>query len=169
MACLVSPALILQVGVIDMIIKGNKIGFTVFCLMSIFCMVIIFMFSYQSAEISSGTSLSLYDIFIDVTGFSFISHNAFRKIAHFCEFAALGFSVAGSSYFYFNKTGLLMPLLFSVAYAISDEIHQIFVPDRACRLFDVFVDSCGCLFGIVMLYFFVLIFNKFSKNIIKRR
>ncbi len=149
-------------------IKGNKIGFAVFCLMSVFCMVMIFMFSYQSAETSSGTSLSLYDYFIELTGFSFISHNAFRKIAHFCEFAALGFSVGGSVYFYLNKINIIAPLLFSVAYAISDEIHQIFVPDRACRIFDIFVDSCGSLFGITVLFIFVFIYNKLTKNIAQR-
>lgn len=146
-------------------IIGNKIGFAVFSLMSIFCMVLIFMFSYQSAEVSSGTSLSLYDIFIDLTGLSFITHNAFRKIAHFCEFAALGFSVGGSVYFYLNKINFIIPLIVCVVYAISDEIHQIFVPDRACRIFDVFVDSCGSLFGILVFCVIVLIFNKLSKDI----
>lgn len=145
-------------------IKGNKIGFVIFSLLSLFVMVLIFMFSYQSAEMSSGTSLSFYDIFIDLTGFRFITHNAFRKIAHFCEFAALGFCVEGSVYFYRNKLTPLIPLVISVLYAISDEVHQLFVPERACRIFDIFVDSLGSLFGIFVFFLVILIYNRFSKS-----
>lgn len=149
-------------------IKGSKIGFFIFSLMSLSCMVLIFMFSYQSAEVSSGTSLSLYDVFIELTGFVFITHNAFRKIAHFCEFAALGFFVCGSVYFRRNKFNFYVPLIISVLYAVSDEIHQLFVPERACRAFDVFVDSCGSLFGILVFFLIVLIYNKISRSTAER-
>lgn len=156
--------LTLQDGDFSMKIKGSKIGFILFSLMSISVMGLIFMFSFQSAEVSSGTSLSLYDIFIDFTGFDFITHNTFRKIAHFCEFAALGFSVAGSVMFYLDRFNFLIPLIFSVIYAISDEIHQLFVPERACRIFDVFVDSCGSLFGILVLFFLTCIYKRIKRS-----
>ena len=145
-------------------IKGSKIGFILFSLMSISVMGLIFMFSFQSAEVSSGTSLSLYDIFIDFTGFDFLTHKTFRKIAHFCEFAALGFSVAGSVMFYFDRFNFSIPLIFSVIYAISDEIHQLFVTERACRIFDVFVDSCGSLFGILVLFFITCIYKRNKRS-----
>ncbi len=144
-------------------IKGNKVGFFAFFLCSVFCMVMIFMFSYQSAEQSTNVSVSYYDLFIEFTGFDFITHNAFRKIAHFCEFAALGFSVCGTVFFYLNKFSFKFSLIFCVFYSLSDEIHQLFVPERAGRLLDVFVDSCGSLFGIAVFYLIILIYNKILK------
>lgn len=144
-------------------IKGSKIGFCIFAILSLICLFLIFMFSYQAAEQSSNVSESFYDIFIDFTGFDFITHGVFRKIAHFCEFAALGFCVAGAVYFYLNKTDLLKSLIFCVIYAVSDEIHQIFVPERAGRVFDVFIDSCGSIFGILVFLSIIFIRNKIKK------
>lgn len=39
---------------------------------------------------------------------------------------------------------------FSVAYAASDEIHQLFVPGRACMPLDVLIDSSGALAGVAI-------------------
>lgn len=39
---------------------------------------------------------------------------------------------------------------FCILYAVTDEIHQYFVPGRSCRLFDVGVDSLGILFGALL-------------------
>ncbi|MBQ8782951.1 MAG: VanZ family protein [Clostridia bacterium] len=144
-------------------IKGNKIGFYIFTVLSLLFAILIFLFSYQSAEQSSGVSVSFYDIFIDFTGFDFISHGAFRKIAHFCEFAALGFCVSGSVYFYCNRPNLLKSIVPCIIYAISDEVHQMFVPERAGRIFDVFVDSCGSIFGLSVFLLIVFIYNKIKK------
>ncbi|MEX1335759.1 MAG: VanZ family protein [Candidatus Limnocylindrales bacterium] len=38
----------------------------------------------------------------------------------------------------------------SLVYALSDELHQSFVPDRAGRLDDVVVDALGALVGLVV-------------------
>ena len=47
----------------------------------------------------------------------------------------------------------------SVVYSVSDEIHQYFVPGRACRLFDVGVDVCGALTGTLVLALIILVVN----------
>ena len=39
---------------------------------------------------------------------------------------------------------------FSIAYAASDEIHQLFVPGRACMPLDVLIDSSGALAGVAI-------------------
>ena len=134
--------------------RGNIVLFIIFLLLTLFCMAAIFYFSYQKAESSEQESMSLYDWFLSITGFDFISHNAFRKLAHFSEFAALGFCICACVYFYAYEFHPIISLLVCAIYALSDEIHQIFVPGRACRAFDVFVDSCGGAFGI---FIFVLI------------
>ncbi len=140
--------------------KRNYFLLILFSLFTLFCMVMIFMFSFQSGEASAGVSVSFYDIFLQLTGFDFISHDAFRKIAHFCEFAALGFGFCGTVYFWCNESKFLLPFVLSVLYALSDEIHQMFVPERAGRIFDIFVDACGSSFGIFVLYLFLIVFKK---------
>ncbi len=44
-------------------------------------------------------------------------------------------------------------------YAVTDEIHQLFVPRRAGRVLDVCIDSLGSLIGVVG---FMLIYHKIS-------
>lgn len=125
-----------------------------FCL---FCMYMIFLFSYQSADASAVESMSLYSLFVKLCGGrELISHYAFRKIAHFSEFTAFSFSFFGTLYFIKKKFCFWSGFSFCLMYSMSDEVHQYFVPERACRVFDVFVDSLGILFGIVV--FFVLAF-----------
>lgn len=36
-------------------------------------------------------------------------------------------------------------------YATSDEIHQYFVPGRACMVEDVFIDTLGIVLGILLI------------------
>ncbi len=141
-------------------IKRNYFALTLFSLFTLFCMNLIFSFSFQSGTESAGVSVSFYDMFIDITGFDFISHDAFRKLAHFCEFAALGFGFAGTVYFYKNQASVIIPLILSGLYAVSDEIHQYFVPERACRIFDVFVDLSGSFFGILFFVLLLIIIKK---------
>jgi hypothetical protein len=61
---------------------------------------------------------------------------------HACPPAA-GFLSAGA--------GFILPFLIGVLYAVSDEIHQTFVPGRAGQLRDVLIDSCGVLAGICII------------------
>lgn len=49
------------------------------------------------------------------------------------------------------KTQLLIAFLLTVAYAIMDEIHQGFTPNRTPYIGDVFLDSMGALIAVVLL------------------
>lgn len=40
---------------------------------------------------------------------------------------------------------------FAVLFAISDEVHQVFVPSRQAQVSDVFVDSLGAALGLLAL------------------
>ena len=66
-------------------------------------------------------------------------------ILHICEFAALSFFVA---YGYFHKFNVKYVILFTVIYAVIDEIHQYFVPNRYFDVFDVFIDIIGVAIGL---------------------
>ena len=49
-----------------------------------------------------------------------------------------------------RKKFFVVGFLFAFAYAISDEIHQFFVPGRFCTLFDIFLDITGISFACVI-------------------
>lgn len=46
--------------------------------------------------------------------------------------------------------GFLFSLVFCILYAISDEVHQVFVPGRGAQVTDVLIDSFGAFIGIGM-------------------
>ncbi len=82
-----------------------------------------------------------------------------RKFAHFFEYAALGF-VLGCALFLTRRRFSPVPaVICSAVYSVSDEIHQYFVPGRACRLFDVGVDVFGALAGTLVLALIILVVN----------
>lgn len=135
----------------------------IFAVMTVAVMVVIFMFSAATGEESEIVSHNLLDIIIKYIG-NFISHNTLRKLAHFSEFAALGFFMAGTFHFASGKLKFYIPLIPCVLYAVSDEIHQHFVPERACRIFDVFVDSSGSLTGILVFVLLIAIIRKATEK-----
>ena len=72
-----------------------------------------------------------------------------RKLAHFSEFAALGFCLCWLA-------GMLakpwfFPLFTGCAVAITDECIQYFTPGRVCALTDMLIDSTGVLAGVLVL------------------
>jgi VanZ family protein len=46
-----------------------------------------------------------------------------------------------------NKKLILLALIIAVIYAISDEVHQLFVPGRYCAISDILTDSAGIFFA----------------------
>jgi VanZ family protein len=66
-----------------------------------------------------------------------------RKIAHAAEFAVLGFLLLRA------VRGPQVALGLGIAYAVSDEIHQHFVPGRLGSPIDVLIDSAGVLAGVL--------------------
>lgn len=79
-----------------------------------------------------------------------------RKSAHFISYLILGFLVSNAMLNEASTTSVWKrrgaSLLLCVAYAISDEFHQIFVPGRGPLLKDVLIDGSGAAIGI-LLYF----------------
>jgi VanZ family protein len=74
-----------------------------------------------------------------------------RKNAHFIIYLVLAILVQ-SALRRFRIVGfksILFALGICVLYAITDEIHQIFVSGRGAQVKDVFIDSTGAIVGIV--------------------
>lgn len=127
-------------------------------------MCIIFGFSMKPAEVSGTQSkkftVSVLNVLPVVSEKSpgeklEIAENIdfyIRKCAHFSIYTVLGF-IAFFAFFSYDKIKngrykYMYILIFCLLYAVSDEIHQYFVPGRACRVFDVTIDFLGSLCGV---------------------
>ncbi len=79
-----------------------------------------------------------------------------RKIAHMVEYGILAFLVwralLASNTFTETKVYALS-FVFSVLYAVSDEIHQGFVPGRGPSVCDVLIDAIGVVFAVCLIMF----------------
>ena len=148
-------------------------------------MVTIFLFSAQSAQDSSKLSGEIVDIVIKVVyphynDFSYEQQQQIkekvtlivRKLAHFTEFATLGFFLMLHLLSYkpyiksFNfKLFIRISISFviGILYAFSDELHQMFVTDRYASIYDVMIDSSGVLFGIFLLLTILPIYLRRSR------
>lgn len=76
-----------------------------------------------------------------------------RKGAHFTEYFILG--ILSINYVIKYKKNIIYSYLICILYAISDEIHQIFVSGRSCQITDIFIDSVGAIIGITLIIKFV--------------
>lgn len=70
-------------------------------------------------------------------------HMLLRKAAHFTEFAVLALLWLGVLPNHPRR--LLWAFLLTTGYAVTDEVHQAFVPNRVSSPVDVLIDSCGAL------------------------
>ena len=105
-------------------------------------------------------SLNIIDIPVSTDGDIFIYEMAdkinhfVRKTAHFTIYLILGILSFMLAECYENrKKAILYALIFCLLYAISDEIHQLFVPGRSGEIRDVLIDFSGSLLGIIILTF----------------
>ena len=63
-------------------------------------------------------------------------------------------------YFSFSKQEKALSLIFTSLYALSDEIHQIFIDGRSCEFRDWVIDTAGALIGIAAFLLVMLIIKK---------
>lgn len=92
--------------------------------------------------------------------------NIIRKSAHFAEYALLGILLAAvcTSFYKSKVSTLIISQLCGTLYAVSDEIHQYFVPGRSCQIKDMFIDSCGVLCGILFLLLIIYLYLRIRKG-----
>ena len=75
------------------------------------------------------------------------------KIKHVAAYAVLGWLVwraLGDRYSRGARS--LLVLAISVAYGISDEIHQKFVPNRTCDICDLAADALGVCIALIAMW-----------------
>ena len=143
-------------------------------------MVIIFVLSAQDGRDSGGTSGGLTELLLAIVGIDagslteaeFTKTEAFvRTAAHFSEYALLAFLAVFLLATYKIKRifSLLFAVAFSSLYAVTDEIHQIFVPGRAAEISDWLVDTCGALTGAALAVLVIAIAKKIAQKRKSRR
>lgn len=123
-------------------------------------MGVIFFFSSQPAVDSKELSTGVTEILISVVEavapdsdfFMENVHHFIRKNAHFFIYFILGILVLRALRLskIQGKKGIVLALAICIVYAISDELHQLFVPGRGAQVKDVFIDSTGALVGIIL-------------------
>ncbi len=152
-------------------------GIVIILLLATF--VRIFCFSNQNGTQSSGVSRKVTKILTNnikkVQAMSkeekeIFMNNAekiIRKLAHFSIYTVVGFLMMALMSTYNAKTIIRVSISFGIGviYAISDEIHQYFIPGRSGRVFDVIIDSFGVLTGICIIMIILYIITKIKKKI----
>ncbi len=131
-------------------------------------MIIIFLFSSQSGNLSGDTSNKIVRnivVFISKVENKNYSEEKIeelvekynvpiRKLGHFTEYLILGILVMNLliNYNINLKWFIISSILICVFYAFTDEFHQLFINDRSGNLIDVSIDSFGSIFGIMLYY-----------------
>jgi VanZ family protein len=81
-------------------------------------------------------------------------HFFMRKLGHFSEYAVLGILAArafsGSANAFLKQHWFQVALLLIVCYALLDEFHQSFVPNRTASIFDSAIDVAGGLAALLV-------------------
>lgn len=88
-----------------------------------------------------------------------------RKGAHFSEFAALGFFIRLLVSTYGLRRPTRLSWLAGTLYACTDELHQLFVADRAGMWQDVLLDSCGVLGGVTAAYALLVLWQRYGRRL----
>ncbi len=120
-------------------------------------MALIFLFSAQVAEQSDQLSTGITEKIVKAVekvfpGLGLITesmNHVLRKNAHFLVYLVLGALTVNAlcSSGVRGFKGIAAALIVCVLYAVSDEIHQLFVPGRSGQLTDVLIDSAGAAVG----------------------
>ena len=125
--------------------------------------VMAFIFSHSMANRAQSTSESMgvFEFLMKLLGTiglgGGLTEHIVRKMAHFSEFAALGFfaAIVMRDIRIVRLPYVLNVFLFGILCAMTDETIQLF-NDRSARVTDVWIDFCGAVCG-CLIYFFVFL------------
>mgnify|MGYP003316573352 CR=1 FL=1 len=140
----------------------RKIYVSVSWILVAVCMGIIFSLSAQNGEESSDLSGSFVMAILEWLKLD-IDEGFLRTCAHCLEFMGLSLLIFNATYATWEKK--ITPLIAfagTVLYAITDEIHQIFVPERAFQISDLTVDLGGIILGTTVIFLLFTIVTKIS-------
>ena len=145
--------------------KKPNVKAIVFWLLSAICMGVIFWFSSRTANESTNQSNFFVEWLESLFGQNEVWVFIVRKSAHCLEFSGLCLLLNCALYYTKEKKELPIAIGITSLYAVTDEIHQIFVEGRSCELRDWVIDTFGAVIGAIG---FLILFYIISA-IIKRK
>ena len=156
----------------------NKTRKLIFLFLAVCWMVVIFLFSARNAQESTEDSYAVGMTVGKITQPSFEQWSQeeqlvyaekvdfpVRKIAHATEYALLSCLLLGVWYDKHKKLRryVWIPWLIATLYAVTDEVHQWYVPGRSCQATDVMIDSVGAMVGILFSVLGIYFIHKIKK------
>ncbi len=144
---------------------------TVFCwFLTVICMGVIFWLSSRTADESTRQSNAVLAWLISIFGDNGFTDFIVRKLAHCLEFTGLCVLFNLSLLQSRKKIMPAISVVLTSAYAVTDELHQLFVEGRSCQVLDWAIDTAGAIIGTLGFLALYYIFSKIlkSKNIIDR-
>ena len=130
--------------------KNKKVKRFIILLLIILWAFLIFGFSSQNGDESSGLSRKIVELFTKNEETIQLVEPYVRKLAHFSEYGLGGilFVALFTTYEWTDKKIIITSILLGIWYAVTDEVHQLMVPNRHGSLFDVYLDSLGFSTGV---------------------
>ena len=145
----------------------KKLSFILVHVLMFSWMAFIFYMSAQPGEVSSDFSGSVSHVFMKIWNVVFFQgwneaqvlqmaelwDYPIRKLAHMTEFgilAVLVFQMLGQYQRVHRR--YILAWAVTVIYAATDEIHQLFVPQRSGNGFDVCVDATGAFLALLVIW-----------------
>lgn len=124
-------------------------------------MILIFIMSSFDATNSSNQSNFIVNIISNIFNINNLDILSYiiRKLAHLTEYTILGILTLNMTRQNNIKTNI--GIIIGIIFAISDEIHQIFVPGRSCQITDILIDILGIFIGYII--------YKYILKLIKRK
>ena len=123
----------------------------------ILCVIFIYGNSLLSADISSAQSgfvLKFVQKILEAIGLppALITEYIIRKLAHFCEYALLGFLASTTAQLWYGRLRprIFMILFWGLFIPVTDEFLQLFVDGRVASVQDIVLDFSGFIFGMMI-------------------
>lgn len=146
--------------------EKNKIGSAVFWALSVICMGVIFYFSSRTATESSEQSGVIVEFLQRIFGENAFTDFIVRKSAHCLEYTGLCVLFNSALLFTFGKQKIPYAIALTSLYAITDEVHQIFIEGRSCEFRDWAIDTFGAILGAIG---FIIVFHIVNRIVNKHK
>lgn len=147
----------------------KRVRVVIHVLLVLAIMVFIFSHSLANRAQSSQESMGILNFLMKALGTiglgDGLTEHIVRKMAHFSEFAALGFcaAIVMQDIRIVRLPYVLNVFLFGILCAMTDETIQLF-NDRSARVTDVWIDFCGSVCGCLVFLLIRWIWNTCRKT-----
>lgn len=158
--------------------KNNKNRLRISLILVIVWMITVFCFSNQpgntSGKTSSGVTTKVVETIIRNKGKTENEKAEMiakidpiiRKVAHYSIYTLGGILIMNyiKTYKLKEERKMLISIITGTVYAITDEIHQYFVPGRSAMVTDVGIDALGVMTGVCIFLCIIKAVNEFIIN-----